>query len=169
MLEPFYRVCHRTYHLIENCILQAICFFRTENKEMAMKYIEEAVLLAQKYKIAGLFISEGLACSEVLQNYKRVCDNPKVNKTFLQNLILGSQMFGEIYPTLYAVNLNKKLTKNEIKVILLMAEGLKNAEITERLNISIATVKTHINHIFAKLHAENRVQAINIAKQKNKI
>ena len=50
-----------------------------------------------------------------------------------------------------------------------MESGLKNSEIAENLDISIATVKTHINHIFAKLHVTSRVQAINAARQKNVI
>ena len=167
MLEPFYRSCNRKYHLIENCILQAICFQRTGNKEMAMKYIEEAILLAQKYKMIRLFADEGLACYEVLSCYQKICNNPKINKNFLHEIIRGSQIFGEMYPSLYMENTKINLTKNEMKVIMLMQEGLKNTEIAERLNISIATVKTHINHIFAKLNVTSRVQAINAAKQKN--
>ena len=50
-----------------------------------------------------------------------------------------------------------------------MENGLKNAEIAENLNVSMATVKTHINHIFAKLNVASRVQAINTAKQKHVI
>ena len=52
------------------------------------------------------------------------------------------------------------LTKREREVLSLMAQGLRNPEIAARLFLSNATVKTHINHIFAKLEVGTRVQAI---------
>jgi DNA-binding NarL/FixJ family response regulator len=45
-------------------------------------------------------------------------------------------------------------------VLGLMARGLRNPDIAARLFLSIATVKTHVNHIFYKLGVDSRVQAI---------
>jgi DNA-binding NarL/FixJ family response regulator len=55
------------------------------------------------------------------------------------------------------------LTARETEVLALMADGLSNAEIGERLFLSVATVKTHINRIFAKTGARDRVQAVRYA------
>jgi DNA-binding NarL/FixJ family response regulator len=52
------------------------------------------------------------------------------------------------------------LTPREAEVLALIAEGLTNAEIAERLVVSAATVKTHVNHIFAKTGARDRAQAV---------
>jgi DNA-binding NarL/FixJ family response regulator len=57
------------------------------------------------------------------------------------------------------------LTAREIEVLTLIAEGLSNHEIATRLVVSLATVKTHVNRIFAKTGARDRAQAVLYAYQ----
>jgi DNA-binding NarL/FixJ family response regulator len=56
-----------------------------------------------------------------------------------------------------------QLTHREAEVLTLIATGLSNAEIADRLFLSQATVKTHINHIFAKTGVRDRAQAVHYA------
>jgi len=58
------------------------------------------------------------------------------------------------------------LTARETEVLTLLAAGLSNAEIGQRLYLSNATVKTHINRIFAKTGARDRAQAVRYAYQR---
>jgi DNA-binding NarL/FixJ family response regulator len=53
---------------------------------------------------------------------------------------------------------DQRLTDRESEIARHVAEGLRNAEIAQRLAISESTVKTHLNNIFQKLHLRDRVE-----------
>jgi DNA-binding NarL/FixJ family response regulator len=57
------------------------------------------------------------------------------------------------------------LTAREAEVLSLIAKGLTNGEIAERLFVNESTVKSHINHLCAKIGAHDRAYAVNYAYQ----
>lgn len=69
----------------------------------------------------------------------------------------------------FAVNENKlrelAITKRELEILELIASGLSNREIAEKLFVSENTVKTHSSRLFDKLGAKRRTQAVQIAKE----
>ena len=69
----------------------------------------------------------------------------------------------------FTVNTGKleelSITARELEVLQLIAEGLSNREIAEKLFVSENTVKTHSSRVFDKLGAKRRTQAVQVAKE----
>jgi LuxR family maltose regulon positive regulatory protein len=57
------------------------------------------------------------------------------------------------------------LTDRELEVLRLLAAGRRNREIADQLVVTLDTVKKHLTHIFDKLGATNRTQALTHARQ----
>jgi NarL family two-component system response regulator LiaR len=57
------------------------------------------------------------------------------------------------------------ISKREYEVLELMAQGLSNQEIADKLFVSLNTVKTHSTNLFVKLDAKRRTQAVQRAKE----
>jgi len=80
--------------------------------------------------------------------------SPSVTRRVLAQLAAEAPPGGEAPDRL------EQLTEREVEVLNLVAGGLSNAEIAERLILGEATVKTHVSHLLAKLHLRDRVQAV---------
>jgi len=57
------------------------------------------------------------------------------------------------------------ISKRELEVLQLMADGLSNQEIAERLFVSLNTIKTHSSKVFEKMDVKRRTQAVEKAKR----
>lgn len=83
-----------------------------------------------------------------------------VSPTIIDSLV---QRFLEIPPPGYLDGALAELSEREIEVLSHVARGLSNAEVGERLYLSEATVKSHVNHLLRKLGLRDRVQATVLA------
>lgn len=91
---------------------------------------------------------------------------------------MGSARFGyshsvpatELRPLLPATNFDRLretgLTQRECEILAWIAQGKRNADIATILSIAVKTVSKHIEHILAKLNAENRTAAVYLAREK---
>ncbi len=84
--------------------------------------------------------------------------DPEVQARLVQATTLPSETGGDALPD--------GLTAREAEVLRLIASGRSNAEIAADLFVSEATVKTHVNHIFAKTGSRDRSQAVHYAHQR---
>ncbi len=81
----------------------------------------------------------------------------------VQHHVVAALASGPAPPEPAGEGLPDELTPREAEVLVLIAEGLSNGEIAERLFVSQTTVKSHINHLFAKAEIRDRAQAVNYA------
>ncbi|WP_030680397.1 response regulator transcription factor [Streptomyces sp. NRRL B-1347] len=82
--------------------------------------------------------------------------SPQIQRRLLERL-------SEPEPPARPVEPPDGLTLRETEVVALIAEGLTNQEIARTLQVSTATVKTHINNLFAKAGLKDRAQAVRYA------
>lgn len=86
---------------------------------------------------------------------------PKINTIVIDRPVPSNAIF-----SVNAAELVKlRISSRELEVLQLMAEGLSNQEIAERLFLSLNTIKTHSSNLFMKLEVERRMQAVEKAKR----
>jgi len=89
----------------------------------------------------------------------------KLRKPMVETVIVEK----EIYLNDFSINEEEikrlNLSKRELEVLQLMAEGLSNQEIAEKLFVSLNTIKTHSAQIFEKMEVKRRTQAVDLGKK----
>lgn len=90
---------------------------------------------------------------------------PKIASKLL--IELGQKGRSQAFPSPSA--LQDELSPREIEILKLLAEGASNRQIAAELVLAEGTVKNHVSNILSKLHAENRTQAANLARERKLI
>lgn len=144
----------RNGSVIEIMILQALALQISGRIPDALQKIKQALSLAESEGYVRLFIDEGLPMADLLV----LAIRDDIHATYARQLV-GLIETGERRMKFMAVS-SKPLSEREVEILRLLANGLSNQEIMEKLVISMSTVKTHITRIFTKLEVTSRTQAI---------
>jgi DNA-binding NarL/FixJ family response regulator len=128
---------------------------------LAAELEEDEVLEALRLGVRGMVLKE-LAPQMVVQ-----C----VRKVYAGEQWLEKHAFSRALDTLLRREAGEReaatlLTPRELEMVGMVAHGLRNKEMSERLAISEGTVKIHLHHIYKKLQVENRVDLILYAQAK---
>ena len=96
----------------------------------------------------------------------------KLSKPKVQTIVVEKEVYitkNENFSINTSLISQLELSKRELEVLSLMAQGLSNQEIAEKIFVSLSTVKTHNQNLFIKLDVKRRTQAIEKAKRLNLI
>jgi LuxR family maltose regulon positive regulatory protein len=161
-------------YVIEILALQALALQRQGDTLRAITVLERALSLAEPEGYVRILIDEGVSMGELLRQAaargiavgyvgkllaaweEETKDERRMTKPLPPSLVLG------LSPSLV-----EPLSERELEVLRLIAAGLSNREIAERLVVAVSTVKTHINNIYRKLDVSKRTQAVARASELN--
>jgi LuxR family maltose regulon positive regulatory protein len=127
----------------------------------AVASLESAVHLAAQAGYLRAFLDEGAAVRDLIPKVRYIAP------VFVDDVLTA---FSSEQPTLSPVvppssALIEPLSDRELEVLELVAQGLTNREIAERLFITVGTVKTHVHNIYGKLGVRGRTQAAAQARE----
>ena len=155
----------RISSLIEIMLLQALAFKAVDEDQHAMNTLAEAIHYAEPKGFIRIFVDEGQPMAQMLYDSL----NHGTRSEYVQQLLSAfpGQDPGQDRASVSQGNqseLVEPLSDREIEVLRLVAKGLTNQVIAQRLYLSIHTIKTHTRNIYGKLGVNNRTQAVNKAR-----
>jgi LuxR family maltose regulon positive regulatory protein len=146
--------------VVEALALQALARQARGERPSALVALERALRLAEPDGYVRLFVDLGLPLGRLLQEAR----GRRVMSDYVQRLLAAFAGAASASP-LGAAGLPEPLTERELEVLRLLAAGLTNRQIAERLVISPETVKKHSGNIYGKLGAGNRTEAVARARE----
>ncbi len=151
----------RTSKVIEIKILQALTYQAGGEMERALSALEGALTLAEPEGFIRIFVDEGRPMAHLLHEALSRGIAPDYVRCLLAAFPTDEPaQAGTRTSSSDQSKLVEPLSQRELEVLQLIAEGLTNREIAERLFLSLNTVKVHTRNIYGKLNVRSRTQAI---------
>ena len=156
---------------LELLLLRARFFAVLENDQASQKDYLQALKLGEPEGFISVFVEGGPPVAKSLLGLAEQIDRELIDAEYLQTILeafpADVQSASQTKPKPAAVKeeLIDPLSERELEILQLIDEGLSNQEITERLFITLHTVKKHSSNIYAKLGVSSRIQAVARARQ----
>jgi LuxR family maltose regulon positive regulatory protein len=140
------------------------------SRARAFDALAEALTLAEPENHVRRFVEKGEDLANLLRSVASQGVAPEFVRCILSQPGFGDQPGSgrgtrEAAQPRAALALIEPLSERELEVLRLIAGGLSNKEVAERLVIATSTVKSHANHIYGKLGVRSRTQAIALAQE----
>jgi len=160
---------NRIGSVIEILVLQALARRAQGDTSQAFASLERALTLAQPEGYFRIFVDEGASIAELLAGINTSPDGGTLRmKEYIHRLLAVFGKQKDTQPpreTFVPQPLIDPLSQRELEVLRLIAQGLSNAEISQRLFLALSTVKGHNLRIFGKLQVQSRTEAVARARE----
>jgi LuxR family maltose regulon positive regulatory protein len=140
-------------------VLQAVALHEHGDIDMAVQLLGDALLLAEPGGFIRIFVDEGIPMAGLLTEAATRGIMPDYTGKLLAVFESG------LRSNLPAKALIEPLSERELNVLQLIAQGLSNREISERLFLALSSVKGHNQNIFGKLQVQRRTEAVARARE----
>jgi LuxR family transcriptional regulator, maltose regulon positive regulatory protein len=164
VLEPYRRrMAEKAWadEELKALVLLAVAFDAAGERPRAVEVLDEALTLAEPGGLIRIFVDEGAPMARLLRDALLRGISPGYLRR-LQAAFPATEP-GQAVPARTAVagiGLSEPPSARELEVLDLIAAGLTNRQIAERLYLSLHTVKSHARNIYGKLGVRSRTQAI---------
>ena len=142
-------------------VLQALAYQQHADLDSAMAVIGEALTLAAPEGYVRTFIDEG----EPMRALLAEASSRGIMPNYAQELLTALETTTSSLIPPSSQPLIEPLSERELEILALIAEGLSNREISQRLFITLSTVKGHNGNIFGKLQVKRRTEAVARARE----
>jgi len=146
-------------------ILQAVALRAHDEKDKAVQLLAEALALAEPGGFIRLFVDEGAPMVQLLSEAAAHGIIPDYTGKLLAAFKAEEQKSEDKSSLPTAIPLSEPLSQRELEVLHLIAQGLTNREISERLFLALDTVKGHNRSLFGKLQVQRRTEAVARARE----
>lgn len=153
---------------IEILLLQALAYEAQSDISRALASLERALLLAEPEGYIRLFVDEGPPMAHLVAEAVAQGIMPDYTGKLLAAFAAGEQKHNGLDSLSIAPAdqpLIEPLSQRELEVLRLIAQGLSNREISERLFLALSSVKGHNRNIFGKLQVKRRTEAVARARE----
>ncbi|HEU4387331.1 MAG TPA: LuxR C-terminal-related transcriptional regulator [Blastocatellia bacterium] len=161
----------RTGSLIEIATVQAAAHHAAGNPDAAQENLGRALEMGEPETYTRVFVDEGDRIHEVLgqlyQTLKKRDISLGFSRDYVERLLLVVKATAPERSTAQGVTLVEEFSERELEVMRLIAAGLSNQEIADKLFVAVTTIKWHVTNIFGKLGVRTRTQAVAKAKHLN--
>ncbi len=151
--------------VIEILVLQALAYHAQGDLPAALLSLQHALALAEPEGYIRMFVDEGPPMAQLLLEAASRGIMPDYTGKLLAAFEAEKRRSEDKSPLPPTQPLIEPLSQREIKILQLIAQGLSNREIGERLFLALDTVKGHNRNIFDKLQVHSRTEAIARARE----
>jgi LuxR family maltose regulon positive regulatory protein len=155
----------RTGSAIEILVLQALAYHVQGDLPAALKPLQLALTLAEPEGYVRMFVDEGPPMAQLLLEVASRGVMPDYTGKLLAAFEAEKRKSEDKSPLPPTQPLIEPLSQRELKILQLIALGLSNREIGERLFLALDTIKGHNRIIFDKLQVQSRTEAIARARE----